>query len=56
VTIKLERDEWRSEVRARCVWRCTRGEFLVETDLDVFEREQRVFCRSWADVIARDLV
>ena len=56
VTIKLERDDWRSEVRTRCTWRCTRSDFLVDTDLDVFEREQRVFCRSWANVIGRDLV
>jgi hypothetical protein len=56
VTIKMERDDWRPEVRARCVWRGTRDAFLVDTDLDVFDGETRIFCRTWADRIARDLV
>jgi len=56
VTIRLERDGWRSEVQARCLWRCTREAFLLDTDLDVFDRERRTFCRSWSNAIPRDLV
>jgi predicted acyl esterase len=56
VTIRLERDGWRSEVQARCAWHCTREAFLLDTDLDVFDRERRIFCRSWSNVIPRDLV
>ncbi len=56
VTIKLERDGWRSEVRSRCVWTATRDAFLVRTDLDVFDGEERMHCRSWSSQIARDLV
>jgi putative CocE/NonD family hydrolase len=56
VTIKMERGDWRPEVRARCVWRGMREAFLVDTDLDVFDGETRIFCRSWADRIERDLV
>jgi hypothetical protein len=56
VAIKLERDDWRPEVRARCVWSGTCDAFLVRTDLDVFNDEERVFCKSWSHRIARDLV
>ena len=34
----------------------TRDAFLVNTDLDVFDGGERVFCRSWSDRIARDQV
>jgi predicted acyl esterase len=56
ITLKLEREDWSPEIRSRCVLSATRDAFQVKTDLDVFNGNERVHCRSWSDTIARDLV
>ena len=52
--IKFSRGAWAPEIRGRIRLSATQDEFLVRTDLDVYDSGERVFCRSWAHRIPRD--
>jgi putative CocE/NonD family hydrolase len=58
---RLERDDWRVEVRTRTVLTSTPTEFVVSAQLDAYELDAqqgdpRVYSESWQREIPRDLV
>jgi len=58
---RLERDDWRVEVRTRTVLTSTPDDFVVTAQLDAYELDAergdpRVFSESWERAIPRDLV
>ncbi|MER8792465.1 hypothetical protein NKH71_32440 [Mesorhizobium sp. M0983] len=53
---ELGRGTWQTAVQARTVLTCTQSTFQLQIDFDAFEGEKRVFCKSWSQEIARDLV
>jgi putative CocE/NonD family hydrolase len=55
-TRSLQRGDWRVRTETRTVLTCTEREFHIEADLDAFEGEKRVFCKSWDRHIPRDFV
>jgi predicted acyl esterase len=55
-TIKFSRGAWAPEIHGRIRLSATGDEFLILTDLDVYESGQRVFCRSWSHRIRRDFL
>jgi len=56
VTFKFSRGEWRPEIRTRAQLTGDATTFTLQSDLDVYDGDQRVFARSWTQRIARDLV
>lgn len=58
---RLERDDWRVEVKTRTVLTSTPDDFVVTAQLDAYELDEqrgnpRVFSQSWERAIPRDLV
>jgi hypothetical protein len=45
---------WDTRVKTRSAIACTTAEYIVESDLEAFEGEQRIFSRSWTQRIPRD--
>ena len=45
---------WDTKIRTRSAIACTASDYLVESDLEAFEGERRIFSRSWTQRIARD--
>lgn len=52
----FERGDWSTQVRANTVLTCDEEHFFLRADLDAYEGEERVFCRSWKRKIARRLL
>ena len=50
------RDGFHVHIDARTQMRVTKGEFVIEGQLDAFEQEERVFSRHWNHRIPRDHV
>lgn len=46
---------WDTRVRSRSAVACTTTHYIVESDVQAFEGERRVFARSWTEWIERDL-
>jgi putative CocE/NonD family hydrolase len=46
---------WDMRIRAHSAIACTETDFIVESDLEAFEGEIRIFSRSWTQRIPRDL-
>ncbi|GAB0113544.1 CocE/NonD family hydrolase [Acidisoma sp. C75] len=53
-TMRVGRGEWQTRTESRTVMRATKDNFLLEAQLDAFEGETRVFCRSWSRQVPRD--
>lgn len=53
---ELRRDDWQVRTTTRTVVTSTASEFLIYANLDAFEGDKRVFCRSWDHRIKRDFV
>jgi putative CocE/NonD family hydrolase len=54
--IQLRRGEWSVRVNTRTRVSATARAFRVETTLEAFERDERVFTRQWDRTVPRDLV
>jgi putative CocE/NonD family hydrolase len=52
----LRRGDWSVRTETRTVMTSSTTEFRIQADLDAFEDDRRVFCRSWSRRIPRDLV
>lgn len=52
----LARDDWRIRTETRTLLTSDADSFELQGDLDAFEGEDRVFCRTWRHTIARDFV
>ena len=53
-THRLGRGHWRVRTQTRSMLTATADTFRVELDLDAYEGDTRVFCKSWALTIPRD--
>ncbi|MCT7374184.1 CocE/NonD family hydrolase [Chelativorans salis] len=49
-------DDWRIRTKTRTRLTCSGGAFYVEGDIDAYENERRVFCRTWQKTVPRNLV
>jgi uncharacterized protein len=54
LTRRLSRDGWSVKTVTRTVLTCDETHFRLRADLDAFEGEKRVFCRTWDRKIPRD--
>jgi putative CocE/NonD family hydrolase len=52
----LRRGDWAVHTRTHTVLRSTTTEFLINAELDAYEGDKRVFCKSWDRAIPRDFV
>ena len=52
----LARGDWKIHTETRTVMTSNADNFYLQGDLDAFENEDRVFCRTWSRTIPRDLV
>ncbi len=52
----LSRGSWSVRTITRTVLTSTPEEFHLDADLDAFEGDRRVYCRTWHEVIPRDLL
>lgn len=52
----LSRGAWKVQTKTRTVLTSTKDHFRVSAELDAYEGEERVFCKSWSVEIPRDLV
>ncbi len=55
-TRSLQRGDWRVRTETRTVLTSTETEFQIRADLDAFEGDKRVFCKSWDRRVPRDFV
>jgi len=55
-TRSLQRGGWQVHTETRTVLTSTETEFHIQADLDAFEGDRRVFCKSWDRRIPRDFV
>jgi hypothetical protein len=56
LTRSLRRRDWSVKTIARTVLTSSPAEFHIDADLDAFEGERRVFCRTWNLSVPRELV
>ncbi len=49
----FQRENWHVSTYTKTLLRCDPDNFYVTADLDAFEGEKRVFCRSWNETIPR---
>jgi len=54
-TRTLSREGWNIRTETRTLMRSDTENFYLEGDLDAFEDDDRVFCRTWSRTIPRDL-
>jgi hypothetical protein len=52
----LSRGDWRIRTETTTVQTATETAFLITTSLDAYEKDTRIFSRSWTLEIPRDLV
>ncbi|ATU95320.1 CocE/NonD family hydrolase [Phyllobacterium zundukense] len=52
----LGRGAWQTAVQGRTVLTATKSDFHLQVDFDAFESGERIFSKSWAEKIPRDLV
>ncbi|NGP52630.1 CocE/NonD family hydrolase [Thioalkalivibrio sp. XN8] len=50
----LARGPWRIRTETRTVLTCSANAFHIAADLDAYEGDQRVFCKSWDVAVPRD--
>ncbi len=50
---ELRRDAWRVSIETEIAIECTRSHFVVEARLDAWEGDDRVFHRSWSELVPR---
>jgi hypothetical protein len=55
-TRSFQRGGWQVRTETRTVLTSTETEFHIQADLDAFEGDKRVFCKSWDCHIPRDFV
>lgn len=53
---ELSRQDWNVRTETRTVLTSTEKNFVLQADLDAYERGKRIFCRSWQEQIPRDFV
>jgi hypothetical protein len=53
---ELSRGDWHVRTVTKTKLSCTPSHFVLHAELDAFEGDHRVFCRSWSRRIPRDLV
>ena len=51
---RRRREGWDIEIRSRTRLTSSETDFLIETDLEVFEDGRQVFARQWSDRAPRD--
>ncbi len=56
LTRGLKRSGWSVRTIAHTILTSTATEFRIQADLDAFESEARIFCRSWDVSIPRDFI
>ena len=56
LTRGLKRSGWAVRTIAHTILTSTATDFRIQADLDAFENDARVFCRSWRVSIPRDFV
>jgi len=54
--IIIGRGEWQTRIETSSLMTCTATHFLVTNSLDAYEGEARVFAKTWAFKVARDMV
>ncbi len=52
----FKRDGWSVRCETRTILTCTPTAFHLEADLDAYENQQRIYCRTWHETIPRDHV
>jgi hypothetical protein len=55
-TFKIGRGDWRTRVEAASTLRSDATTFYLDSELEAFEGDQRVFARTWTFQVARKLV
>jgi hypothetical protein len=55
-TTRRGRGAWQVRVETTTRMRASASHFLIDAELDAYEGERRIFCRSWHAEIPRDLV
>lgn len=55
-TLRVGRGEWRTRVETHTSMSATLDSFLVTNVVEAYEREERIFVRTWHRTIPRDLV
>ncbi len=53
---RLRRGDWEIKTVAQTILTCSETHFRIDADLDAYEADSRVFCRSWQINIPRDYV
>ena len=53
---QLRRGDWQIRSETRTILTCTESEFHVQADLDAYEGDKRVACKSWDDRIPRSFL
>jgi putative CocE/NonD family hydrolase len=56
LTRGLKRGDWSVRTVAQTILTSTASEFHIQADLDAFEGDDRIFCRSWQVAIPRDFI
>jgi predicted acyl esterase len=52
----FRRGDWKARTVTRTVLTSTASDFHLHADIDAYDGERRFFCRSWREVIPRELV
>lgn len=52
----LSRGDWAIRTETRTVLTCTEAEFHISADLDAYENDERVFCKTWNVSVPRDFI
>ncbi len=55
-TWRLGRDDWNTRIETRTVLTADAGHFFVQADLDAYEDDERIYCRTFSSTIERDHV
>jgi hypothetical protein len=55
-TWRFKRSHWQVRTETKTIISATKDSFHIKADLDAFEGETRVFCKSWDRTIPRDMV
>ena len=52
----FRRGKWKACAETRTILSCTPTHFRIEADIDAYEGENRIFCKTWSREIPRDHV
>jgi uncharacterized protein len=53
---ELKREDWHIRTRTRTVLSSDSENFLLKADLDAYEGDKRIYCKSWDSRIPRDFI